>query len=425
MSCGCFAKDGHDVIGVDINPDKVAMVAAGKTPIIEDEIGDIIATAVKEGRLRASTDVAAAVLATDVSVISVGTPSRANGSIDLTAIERVAEQIGEAIGKKTTRHLVVVRSTVMPGTVRTVIVVALERSSGKKEGDGFGVCFNPEFLREGSSVRDHYNPPFSLIGCERRSDGELAAGLYAKVETETLFSSIEEAELVKYVCNAFHALKITFANEVGMLAKSLGVDSHPVMEVVCKDTKLNISSRYLRPGFAFGGSCLPKDLRAMLYQGKRNDVELPMLAAIMESNRSQVERAVDMILALGKRRVGLLGLSFKHGTDDLRESPLVVIAERLIGKGFELRIYDKYVSITKLVGANKAYIEKEIPHISSLLAPSLEDIVATSDVLVVGNGSPEYDRVATLCRQGQVVVDLVRNDALRRAEGIDYIGVAW
>lgn len=401
------------------------MIADGKAPIIEDDIGDIIADAVKAGRLCATTDVAGAVRDTDVSVISVGTPSRPNGSIDLAAIERVAEEIGAAIGDKSSPHLVVVRSTVMPGTVRNIVIPALEKTSNKRHGAGFSVCFNPEFLREGSSVRDHYNPPFSLIGCDREEDGVLAAALYAKVEAETVFSTVEAAELVKYACNAFHAMKITFANEIGMLAKSLGVDSHPVMDIVCKDTKLNISERYLRPGFAFGGSCLPKDLRALLYQGKRNDVELPMLGAIMESNRTQIERAVDMILALGKKKVGLLGLSFKHGTDDLRESPLVTIAERLIGKGFDLQIYDKYVSITRLVGANKRYIEKEIPHISSLLATSLDDIVARSDVLVIGNGSPEYNRVAEICREGQVVIDLVRNDAVKNTAGIDYIGVAW
>jgi GDP-mannose 6-dehydrogenase len=425
VSCGCFARDGHDVIGVDINPEKVAMIAAGKTPIIEDEIGDIIAAAVAAGKLTASTDVAQAVRDSELTIISVGTPSQPNGSIDLAAIERVCEQIGGALADKSERHLIVVRSTVLPGSVRKIVIPVLEKSSGKKAGEGFGVCFNPEFLREGSSVRDHYDPPFTLIGCDDPADGERAAGLYHAVKAELLFASIEAAELVKYACNAFHALKITFANEMGILAQAAGVDSHQVMDIVCKDTKLNISPRYLKPGFAFGGSCLPKDLRALLYQGKRSDVELPLLASIMESNRTQIERAVETILALKKKKVGLCGLSFKHGTDDLRESPLVTLAERLIGKGYDLRIYDRYISITQLVGANKRYIEKEIPHISSLLVADLESIVAHSDVLVIGNGAPEFDRVAELGKPGQVVIDLVRRDALRRADQLDYRGIAW
>jgi GDP-mannose 6-dehydrogenase len=425
VSCGCFARDGHDVIGVDVNPDKVQMIADGKAPIIEDEIGDIIDAGVKSGKLRASSDVRQAVLDTELTIISVGTPSQPNGSIDLIAIERVCEEIGAAIGEKADRHLVVVRSTVLPGSVRKIVIPTLEKASNKKAGEGFAVCFNPEFLREGSSVRDHYDPPFTLIGCDDEADGKRASALYAGVKGDVLYSSIEAAELVKYACNAFHALKITFANEMGILAQSAGVDSHQVMDLVCKDTKLNISARYMKPGFAFGGSCLPKDLRALLYQGKRNDIELPLLAAIMESNRTQIERAVEMIVALKKKKVGLLGLSFKHGTDDLRESPLVTLAERLIGKGYDLRIYDQYISMTRLVGANKKYIEKEIPHISSLLVTDFDAIVGHSDILVIGNGAPEFDRVAEIAKPGQIVLDLVRRDALKNASNLDYRGVAW
>lgn len=425
VSCGCFAHDGLDVIGVDVNADKVAALAAGRSPIVEERIGDLIAEGVKSGRLTATTDVAAAVARTDVSVVSVGTPSQANGSINLAAVARVSEQIGAALAHKKSRHLVVVRSTVLPGSVRSVVIPALEKASGLVCGRDFGVCFNPEFLREGTSVSDHYNPPFTLMGTDHLADGHAAAALYAKVTAPLRLTTIETAEMVKYVCNAFHALKITFANEIGMVAHAMGVDSHTVMDLVCQDTKLNISAKYLTPGFAFGGSCLPKDVRALLHQAKQRDLRIDLMASLLSSNRVQIDRAIDMILSVKKKKVSLLGLSFKAGTDDLRESPLVTVAETLIGKGFDVRIYDSNITLSRLVGANREYIEKEIPHISSLLVPDLPAALAHGEVLVVGNAAPEFSNLPTLCRPGQVVIDLVRVKGLATTPGIDYRGLLW
>lgn len=425
VSCGCFAHDGSTVIGVDVNPTKVAALAAGRSPVVEERIGDLIAEGVRQGRLTATTDSAAAVAQSDVSVISVGTPSQPNGGINLAAVAAVSREIGAALAAKDRRHLVVVRSTVMPGSVRSVVIPALEQASGRKAGRDFGVCFNPEFLREGSSVHDHYNPPFTLIGADDEADGRSAAALYSQVSAPLQLSTIETAEMVKYVCNAFHALKITFANEVGMLAHALGVDSHAVMDLVCQDTKLNISPKYLTPGFAFGGSCLPKDVRAMLHQARQRDVRVDLLASLLTSNRAQIERAIEMILSLGKKRVSLLGLSFKAGTDDLRESPLVILAETLIGKGYDVRIYDSNVTLSRLVGANREYIEREIPHISSLLVPDLPAALDHGEILVVGNAAPEFANLPTLCKAGHIVVDLVRVKGLSQAPGISYRGLLW
>ena len=424
VSCGCFAHDGFDVVGVDVNLAKVEQINAGMAPIIEERIGEIIADAVRSGRLRATTDAVEAVLNSDVSIISVGTPSRANGSLDLSAVERVSEQIGSAIAGKSQAHLVVVRSTVMPGTVKDVVVPALERTSGKRLHGGFSVCFNPEFLREGTSVRDHYDPPFTLIGCTREEDATRAAALYAKTGGELIFSDVETAEMVKYVCNAFHALKITFANEMGIVARAMGVNSHAVMDLVCRDTKLNISRRYLRPGFAFGGSCLPKDLRALTYRAGELDVDVPMTGAILESNRRQIDRAIKLVLGGRRPRVSVLGITFKAGTDDLRESPLVSLTEALIGKGLDVRIYDSQVSLAKLTGANRDYIEREIPHIASLLTEDLREAVAHAEVVVVGNNAVEFETLPQLLRKGQRVVDLFGMPALAAAAAT-YEGVAW
>ncbi len=425
VSCGCFANDGFTVLGVDVSATKVALMNDGRSPIIEERIGDLLATAVRDGRLRATTDVEEAVAATDISVVSVGTPGSPNGKLSLDAVERVSEQIGRAIAKKTARHLIVVRSTVLPGSVRSVVVPALERASGKRLGDGFGVCFNPEFLREGSSVEDHYNPPYTLIGSWQREDGERAAALYAKVNAPIHHVSVETAEMVKYACNAFHALKITFANEIGMLSQACSVDSQAVMQLVCADTKLNISPKYLMPGFAFGGSCLPKDVRALLYRAREADVELPMTRSILTSNRQQIDRAIDMVLALKRRKIGMLGISFKAGTDDLRESPLVILTEALIGKGLDVRIFDSEVSIARLVGANKEYIEREIPHIASLLVGELADVVAHGEVLIIGNGSRVFRTLPERIKPGQIVIDLAGIPGLGESPGIDYRGITW
>jgi GDP-mannose 6-dehydrogenase len=425
VSCGCFANDGFSVIGVDVNSTKVDLMNAGRSPIVEERIGDLLAAAVHDGRLRATTSVDDAVMSSDVSVISVGTPSAASGRISLDAVGRVSEEIGRAIGRKAGRHLVVVRSTVLPGSVRGTVVPALERASGKRLGTDFGVCFNPEFLREGSSVADHYNPPYTLIGSWDARDAEAAAELYAKVDAPMHHVSVETAEMVKYACNAFHALKITFANEMGMLAQACGVDSHAVMNMVCADTKLNISPKYLMPGFAFGGSCLPKDVRALLYRARETDVQLPMMQSVLVSNRHQIDCAINMVLALKRRRIGILGISFKAGTDDLRESPLVMVTEALIGKGLDVRIYDSQVSLARLVGANKEYIEREIPHIASLLVDDLAAVAAHAEVLIVGNASPLFQKLPEYCRAGQTVIDLVGIPNLSTHPGIDYRGVTW
>ena len=425
VSCGCFANDGFDVIGVDVNPTKVGMMNEGRSPIVEERIGDLLSAAVRDGRLRATTDVAEAVLASDLSVVSVGTPGSASGRISLDAVERVSAEIGQAIARKRGRHLVVVRSTVLPGSVRGTVVPALERGSGRTLGDDLGVCFNPEFLREGSSVEDHYNPPYTLIGSWDARDGEQAASLYTKVAAPIHHVSIETAEMVKYACNAFHALKITFANEIGMLAQACAVDSRAVMNLVCADAKLNISPKYLMPGFAFGGSCLPKDLRAMLYRAREADVDLPMTRSILTSNRLQIDRAIDAVVTLKRRRIGMLGISFKAGTDDLRESPLVLLTEALIGKGLDVRIFDSEVSMARLVGANREYIEREIPHIASLLVNDLVAVIAHAEVLIVGNGSSAFRSLPAHCRSGQIVVDLAGIPGLKETPGIQYRGITW
>ena len=381
VSAACFAEDGHQVIGVDVAPAKVASLNEGRSPdrgerarrAHQDEYGG-------NGRLRATTSTAEAVRDTDLSLICVGTPSRRNGSLDLTYLERVAEQIGEALTSKDSYHVVVVRSTVLPGTTHDAIIPALERTSGKKYGTGFGVSVNPEFLREGTAIHDFRNPPLTLVGHNYRSDAEPTQALYANVDAPLETTTIRTAEMMKYASNTWHALKVCFANEIGNVCKRAGVDSHEVMNIFCRDEKLNLSSYYMKPGFAFGGSCLPKDVRALQYRAKELDVETPVISSILTSNRLQIQRAIDEVLDTGRKRIGLLGFSFKAGTDDLRESPLVVLAEALLGKGLCLRIYDKNVSLARLVGANKEYIDTQIPHLSSLLTEDIDELLGKSDV---------------------------------------------
>jgi len=427
VSCGCLARDGLEVIGVDVNPTKVNLINEGKSPIVEEEVPELIAKAVASGKLRATTDAHEAALQADVLLVSVGTPSRPNGGINFAALERVCESIGQAIARRPDgdRPIVMIRSTVLPGTVRQLLIPLLEKASGKRQGVGFSVCFNPEFLRESSSVRDYYDPPFTLVGADSRDDGERAARIYAGVKAPVLHSSIEAAEMVKYVCNAFHALKATFANEIGIVAQALGVDSHQVMEIACQDNKLNISPKYLRPGFAFGGSCLPKDVRALVQKGRERDLELPLLNAILTSNRSQIDRAIAQVVELKKKKVAMLGISFKAGTDDLRESPLVTLTEALIGKGFDVSIYDRNITLTRLMGANKEYVEKELPHLAQLLQDDLAAVVRAAEIVIVGNNSPEFKELHGLCREGQTVIDLVRIPGLEGRPGLDYRGITW
>jgi GDP-mannose 6-dehydrogenase len=425
VSAACFAKEGHAVTGVDVNPAKVDMINAGKATIVEMGIGELVAEMVQSGRLVATSDVAKAVRDTAISLVCVGTPSRANGSLDLTYVERVSEQIGEAIRSKGTRHTVVIRSTVLPGTIHDVVVPALERTSGKQAGRDFGVCGNPEFLREGTSIRDFYDPPFTLVGADDPETGKVVAALYQGIEAPVHVIPVRTAEMVKYSCNCFHGLKVAFANEIGNICKATGVDSHEVMRIFCEDRKLNISPYYLRPGFAFGGSCLPKDLRATVYNARAHDVPVPVLEATLESNRLQIEKAFGMVMATGKRRVGVLGLSFKAGTDDLRESPMVSLIERLIGKGVQLAIYDPYVTSSRLMGANREYIEREIPHIWELMRGSTKEVLDTSDAVIIGNSAGEFREIQGHLRPDQPVVDLVRAFGSRVSDGNGYEGICW
>jgi GDP-mannose 6-dehydrogenase len=425
VTSACFARDGHEVIGVDVNPQKVALLNDGKSPIVEEEIGDMVMENVRAGRLRATEDVHDAIMNTDLSMICVGTPSNGNGSLSLYSVISVCRSIAQVLRHKKEYHLIVLRSTVLPGTVNRVILPLIEQESGKKLCNGFGLCFNPEFLREGSSVKDFYAPPFTLIGARDRAIAEKAQELYKNLDAPVYLTSIEVAETIKYASNAYHALKIAFANEMGTYCKALGIDSHQVMEIFAADNKLNISTAYLKPGFAFGGSCLPKDLRALLYEAKIHDLQLPVLQSILPSNEAHLQRATEMVTSLRKKKVGLLGLSFKAGTDDLRESPLVKLTETLLGKGYELRIYDRDVTLARLTGANKEYIEKEIPHLSCLLRKSLDEVIDFAEVLIVGNSNPEFAEILARRRPEQIVVDLVRIFAEDGAAPPNYRGICW
>ncbi len=424
VSAACFAADGHDVVGVDVNAEKVAIVNSGRSPVVEPGLDALIGRGVSAGRLRATTDAGDAVAATDVSLICVGTPSGRNGSLNLSYLERVAGEIGEAIGRKPDYHVVVVRSTVLPGTTHERVIPALERASGKRYGDGFGVAVNPEFLREGTAIGDFKRPPLTLIGHNHSADGGRAGALYPEIEAPLVSTSIRVAEMAKYASNTWHALKVCFANEMGNLCQQMGVDSHELMDIFCRDEKLNISPRYLKPGFAFGGSCLPKDVCALQYRGKELDLETPVLSAILPSNRVQIDRAVRQVLDTGKKRIGLLGLSFKDGTDDLRESPMVLLAEQLLGKGLTLRIFDRHVSLARLVGANKAFIDGQIAHISSLLVQSTAEVVETSEVIVVGTPSPAFVEALESTRPDQIVIDLVKLPIARTIQA-SYRGLSW
>ena len=425
VSAACFAKEGFTVIGVDVSRTKVNLVNRGEATIVEAGIGDLVREMVGIGRLRATNDVREAVHASSIALICVGTPSRANSSIDLAYVRRVSEEIGAALKDKDGHLTIVVRSTVLPGSTEEVVIPALEEHSGKRCGIDFDVCMNPEFLREGSSIKDFYDPPFTVIGSQRDEAGRVVAGLYAGIGAAVHVTPLRVAEMMKYASNCFHGLKVAFANEIGNVCKALGIDSHEVMKLVASDTKLNVSPAYLKPGYAFGGSCLPKDLRAIVHRARQVDVDVPVLAATLDSNRRQVERAIDMVLATGRRRVGLLGLSFKAGTDDLRESPLVALVERLIGKGLDLAIFDNLVSEARLVGANREFIEREVPHIWSLMHNDLDAVLSRSDVVVIGNGAREFADIGPRLRSDQVVVDLVRVLDLNGSSRATYQGICW
>ena len=424
VGAGCLAKDGHTVIGVDPNPTKVDLINSGQTPIIEDQIGEVIRDAVKRGALRATTNVEEAVNNSEISFICVGTPSQLNGSLDLRYVRHVCEEIGTAIKKKKDFHIVVQRSTVLPGSMHDIVIPTLEEFSGKKAGKDFGVCNNPEFLREGTAVHDFYHPPKTVIGETDTRSGDTLLKLYESLDAPMIRTDVKTAEMVKYADNVWHAVKVNFGNEIGALCKAVGIDGHKVMDIFCQDQKLNLSPYYLKPGFAFGGSCLPKDVRALTYKAKSLDVSLPMLNAVIASNQAHLERGIQMIVDKGHRKVGVLGFSFKAGTDDLRESPLVEMIERLLGKGFDVRIYDKNVHLAQLVGANRDYILNHIPHISKLMVGSMAEVMAHAETVVIGNGDPEFKTALNNLRVGQVVVDLVRITD-KNSNRTNYDGIAW
>lgn len=424
VSAGCLANDGHRVIGVDTNATKVKLINEGVSPIVEKDIGDIIANCVRDGRLTATTNVAEAVNNSDISLICVGTPSQLNGSLDLTYVRRVCEEIGAAIAQKTSFHIVVARSTMLPGTMKDIVIPTLEASSGKTAGVDFGVCNNPEFLREGTAVHDYYQPPKTVIGETDSRSGAILAEIYANMDAPLIRTDVASAEMVKYTDNVWHALKVGFANEIGNICKSLDIDGHKVMDIFCHDHKLNLSSYYLKPGFAFGGSCLPKDVRALTYKAKTLDVDTPILNSILPGNNLQVQRGIKMLTEHGKRKIGVLGFSFKAGTDDLRESPVVEVIETLIGKGYDLRLYDKNVSMASITGSNRDYILNHIPHISRLMVNDIDDILAHAEVILIGNDAVEFRDILSKLQPHQIVVDFVRITT-GRSEAGRYQGICW
>ncbi|MDB5821787.1 MAG: GDP-mannose dehydrogenase [Herminiimonas sp.] len=423
VSAACLARDGHAIVGVDSNRTKVDLINEGLSPIVEHDVDGMIAEAVRGSRLYATHDAFNAVLHTDTSMICVGTPSQSNGNLDLSYIQHVCRDIGEALREKRGFHVVVVRSTMLPGSMRTVVIPTLERHSGKFAGVDFGVCINPEFLREGTAVYDYYNPPKIVIGETHPEAGAVLVNLYKKIDASLIRTDVETAEMVKYADNAWHAIKVSFVNEIGTLCKALSIDGHRVMDIFCRDRKLNLSAYYMKPGFAFGGSCLPKDVRALTYKAKSLDLDLPLMNAILPSNRKQIEHGINMIISKGVRRIGILGFAFKSGTDDLRESPIVEVIEHLLGKGYILKLYDRHVNLAALTGANQEYIANRIAHISKLMVQSVDEVLESSEAIVIGNSAEEFRDVPKRLKQGQCMIDFVR--VSRDMSGGAYDGICW
>ncbi|UTF59850.1 nucleotide sugar dehydrogenase [Gilvimarinus sp. DA14] len=403
----CLANRGHQVIGGDVSRVKVDLINAGKSPIVEPGLEDLIAEGVAKGVILATTNTERAVLETDLSMICVGTPSKKNGDLDLTYVRAVCQDVGKALKQKNTRHTIVIRSTVLPGTVRSVIIPVLEEASGLKAGTDFGLAMNPEFLRESTAIEDYDKPPMTVIGELDKESGDPLEEIYKVLDAPIVRKPIEVAEMIKYTCNVWHATKVAFANEIGNISKAVGIDGREVMDIICQDTTLNISKTYMRPGFAFGGSCLPKDVKALNYRARQLDLNQPLLSSLMSSNTQQIEYAFDRITGYGKRKISILGLSFKAGTDDLRESPLVELAEKLIGKGYELKIYDQNVKYASIHGSNREYIEARIPHLSSLLHDSREDVIDHGEVIILGNGEPAFGELIDSPVDDKRVFDLV------------------
>lgn len=428
VSAACFARNGHHVLGVDVKKEKIQAIQEGKSPIIEPGLADLISQTTKTGHLTATQNLNEAVNHADLIMVCVGTPSRKNGSLDLSYVERVCTDIGKVLSTVKRYIVVMIRSTLLPGSATTKLIPLLEAASGKKVGEDFGFCVNPEFLREGAAIFDFDNPPYTIIGQFDEKSGATAAEIYSHLDAPLYTVPLGEAEMVKYASNTFHALKVTFANEIGNLCKAYDVDSHKVMDIFVQDTKLNLSPYYLKPGFAFGGSCLPKDLRALLFAARQKDIQVPVLEAILPSNEQQILKALDILINQGKRKVGLIGLSFKANTDDLRESPAIELAERLIGKGFDLYIYDREVSLSQLHGSNRDYIEKVIPHISSLMQTDLKETVNHAETIVITKkpSQSEYEQILQLLKPEQTIIDLVRLNGSNIPEfGSRYHGICW
>ena len=422
VSAACLASDGHNVIGVDVNPYKLEQLNNGLAPVLEPGLQERVSEAVQEGRLRAIDLAKEAVHLTDLSLICVGTPSQANGSLDLTYVMNVCREIGSALALKQKNHTVVLRSTVTPGTVREKVLPMLERCSGKRAGVDFDLCMNPEFLREGSAVKDYYHPSYIVLGSLNQDTLAAVETMYEAVDAPVMTVSLETAEMLKYANNAFHALKIAFANEIGVLSKAQGIDGRKVMEMVCEDKQLNISPAYLRPGFAFGGSCLPKDLRALTYQARSNDLDLPLLSAIVPSNKMHMERGIQLVETVGNKKVGVLGLSFKAGTDDVRESPMIPLIETLVGRGYDLSVYDDKVDPNSLIGANKRFLEKELPHITSLMKKSIEEVIENTETIVLAHDFKRHPEIIKTLTDKHTVIDLEGNE-LEKKE--NYHGICW
>lgn len=426
VSAACLASRGHRVTGVDVNPDKIDAIRQGRSPVVEERIGDLTAEVVGAGNLTVTTDSASAVLNTDLSLVCVGTPSAHGGGLSTAFLEQVSDEIGAALARKDSWHVVVYRSTMVPGTCENVLIPRLESASGKRAGVDFGVCVNPEFLREGTSVRDFLDPPKTVVGATDSYSGSTVLNLYEGLPGRQFQVPIRVAEMTKYVDNSFHALKVGFANEIGAICSSLTLDSHAVMDIFMADTKLNISPAYLRPGFAFGGSCLPKDVRALTHTARRNDLDVPLLANLLTSNESQMRRAVDLVLEAGRHKVGIFGLSFKPGTDDLRDSPMVELAERLIGKGFDVKIYDANVVLSRLTGANGTYIRQQLPHIGDLLTDDVDSVLNHGDLLIVGSREPRVVDAVARAGSDRFIVDLVRLPDAEELRGApNYQGIGW
>lgn len=425
VSCGCLPQLGHHVIGVDTNPLKVQMINAGQSPVVEEGINELIDAAVKGGRLRATEDLEHAVLNTDVSLISVATPSNPNYTPDLSAVEGVVRSIGAALRRKQGAHTLVLRSTVPPGTTEERILPILLESSGRRIGEGLSLVFNPEFLREGSSVKDFHQPPQTVVGSFDEAGYVAMEQMYAGLPGAFVRTSPQVAESVKYLCNVFHALKIVFANEAGSVLKTYGLDSREVMKIFCQDTQLNISAAYMRPGFAFGGSCLPKEVKGFITLARERDVQIPALGGLLDSNELHIKRAYDLVARDGRKRVALFGLAFKPGTDDMRDSPLVALAEKLLGKGFELAIYDKFVKISRLLGKNKDFIEREIPHLDKLLHEDEQAVLKDAEVIVVGHADAQVRQAIARSAAGKRIVDLSGYADLREIAGAHYEGICW